>query len=190
MLLTDAYLTYAKHLYYGKVCPEDVNQSWYVPCREPEINFPDHLTQALLEDEVSESLIQLKPSHPGYQWLKKALAQYRHRYDRAREIGPIQNADGTIDMRVVQKKLIQLGDLDSKDWDQLTEAIITFKRRHGLSGDSNIDSATISWMNLSLETHISNHNSKFRTVAMATGRVGGQIYLSKYCGFYFTNDGG
>ena len=154
ILLTDAYLIYAKHLYLGKVCPDDVNQQWHVPCREPEINFPNYLTQALLENEVPESLIQLKPSHPGYQRLKQALAHYRQLYDRGKEIAPIQNADGTIDMRVVQKKLIQLGDLESKDWDQLTEAIIRFKKRHGLAGDSNIDSATISWMNASLEASI------------------------------------
>ncbi len=96
ILFTDAYLTYAKHLYLGKICPDDVNQQWYVPCRELEVEFWDYLTEALEERNISESLELLKPNHPGYAKLKKALARYRKLYHDSTQKRSVLDADTSL----------------------------------------------------------------------------------------------
>ena len=151
ILLTDAYLTYAKHLYNGKVCPDQIDQEWYIPCRKVTSSYQSILNTALRQNDIPGSLDKLRPSYPGYHLLKSALARYR-RLEKQSFTGNQTNAllvNGHINRSEIRRKLKLLGDLKPNENrpHHLTEAIVRFKIRHGLVANDEIDSVTIAMLN-------------------------------------------
>lgn len=78
VLMTDAIMTYAKHLIRGKVNPKQLASTWNY---EQFDVSPDAAAASLLKHVKSKSLDKglnnLKPVLPHYQRLKKALVFYR-----------------------------------------------------------------------------------------------------------------
>ena len=157
VLLTDAYLIYARHLNAGKVCPEKINQQWYFPCRELNINFENHLQLALSSHDISSSLENLKPKLSGYHQLKAALASYRGlqniRHTKTLSI-PMQTSR---DDEQIVLQLIALGDLQKKSRNNssaLKEAVEKFQSRHGLKPTGVLDSMTVVTLNTPIADRI------------------------------------
>lgn len=161
VLLTDAYLTFAAHLYRGKVCPEKVDLGWHADCKQVEIDYSSHLSQALNDKDVLGSLDRLKPQEPAYQQLKAALAHYRKLQSIHMEgfpsIQPKPLRNDVLDIEFLEDRLIALGDLskrDVTDAQKVANAVNQFQHRHGFDTDDMIDSLTIGALNVSLQERI------------------------------------
>ena len=75
LLATDAYLTLAGHLLFGKVDPVSITPSWSINGRRKDL--VQHLAAALKHGEIEKSLEELSPRAPEYSTLKKSLSHYR-----------------------------------------------------------------------------------------------------------------
>lgn len=74
VLLTDAYLSHAEDLAHGRVAARDVGADLKVP--DDRVDVVASLERALAGSVTSE-IDRLRPSHPEYAALRKALARYR-----------------------------------------------------------------------------------------------------------------
>jgi murein L,D-transpeptidase YcbB/YkuD len=71
LLLTGAFLLYCSHLQSGKVNPKTISPEWHVIRREgePVLTFK----QALLTNQLTNTLYNVLPTHPEYQSLKESF---------------------------------------------------------------------------------------------------------------------
>jgi murein L,D-transpeptidase YcbB/YkuD len=152
LLFTDAYLLYARHLFAGKICPDEVNQEWYVPCREMELEYWEYLNHALIGDTVLSSLDQLKPQHAAYQELKAALSHYRYLVESTAQSIPSSNDD----IPRIQQKLTIFEDLQTggDDRESISKGISNFQDRHGLPSTGKVDSLTLQLLQIPLTDRI------------------------------------
>lgn len=99
LLLTNAFLLYADHLRGGRVPPQ--RRDW------PEEDSADPaalLDSALADGRVGQALEELRPAHPQYALLRRALAEYRRRA-----------AAGTDSAAALQERIAQL-ELNLERW--------------------------------------------------------------------------
>lgn len=163
MLLTDAFLLYASHLFSGKVNPETIDAQWHVTRREGDP--VELLNRALASGKIDKAIQSALPKHKIYSDLKNALKTYR-------AIGFVRqwlNIKGTSikvameDERIpeIRERLFVLGDLKDRRAeneklfdDSLLQALKNFQRRHGLQDDGEIGPLTTSELNVSIEQRI------------------------------------
>lgn len=164
LLLTDAFLLYASHLFTGKVDQEKISPKWKISTNEGDP--VSVLEQAILKNSMNSSLENIKPKHNIYKGLKNALQKYN---DFKNEGGWQQIPDGILikpnieDSRIplIRKRLVATKDLpkrflkNSNIYDEdLIAAVKQFQLRHGLDTNSEIDKKTLLAMNLSVEERI------------------------------------
>jgi murein L,D-transpeptidase YcbB/YkuD len=75
LLLTAAYLSYARDLARGSSRPEDLDPQWHASPRD--VDGVATLERALGENHIQESLAHLAPATPQYAGLKAQLRRYR-----------------------------------------------------------------------------------------------------------------
>ncbi len=160
VLMTDAIMTYAKHLIRGKVNPKLLSDTWNY---EQSDVTPDAAAKALLKHVKSKSLEKglndLKPTLPHYKTLKDALVFYRE-LDTKGELANItlQNKvlkPGQSDPAVplLKQKLQRLnyyssGISDETSYDnELVEAVKKFQYLHQVADDGVIGNETIKLLN-------------------------------------------
>jgi len=158
ILLTDAYLVYANHLYEGKICPDTYDLDWEVEC-DKRISFAMHLDSAINNNNIAESLNQLKPKHIEYQRLKNALARLSDykpnaKFDLLKLDGKVEFGDSTELNSKIKKRLAYwnhldlVNELDSNVFDStMLLAIIDFQDVNGLAPDGIVGSKTIEALN-------------------------------------------
>ncbi|MBM3422576.1 MAG: L,D-transpeptidase family protein [Chlorobi bacterium] len=160
LLLTDAFLTLAYHLRFGKVDPESMDPDWNldVSVRRKAIEY--RLQQAITAGRIREALDELRPRHPEYTQLKKGLALYRSiakagGWQRIPEGASFR--EGTTDSRVplLRKRLRASGDLSSALVDTsnvysaaMVGAVKRFQKRNGLEVDGIAGPATVHELNI------------------------------------------
>ena len=139
LLLTDAYLVYAAHLYNGKVCPENIDPDWHAACKETEIDYPDYLAETLINGNIPESLEALKPKNPAYTKLKLALKHYRQLESGDKTKNLINRKlyfEGyqTLELDQIVDRLVVSGDLPCQmdqttpENEMIAKALINFKK--------------------------------------------------------------
>jgi murein L,D-transpeptidase YcbB/YkuD len=160
VLMTDAIMTYAKHLIRGKVNPKQLASTWNY---EQFDVSPDAAAASLLKHVKSKSLDKglnnLKPVLPHYQRLKKALVFYRE-LDAKGELPAISLQSkalkpGQTDPAVplLKQKLHRLnyytGNLsDAHEYDdELVDAVKKFQYAHQVDDDGIIGGATLKLLN-------------------------------------------
>ncbi|WP_158675455.1 L,D-transpeptidase scaffold domain-containing protein [Thiohalobacter thiocyanaticus] len=75
VLLTDAFLAYARHLYSGRNRPQLIDPAWHI---EPGSLDAEALLSRVLENgRLEATLAALTPPHPEYRLLQDLLARYR-----------------------------------------------------------------------------------------------------------------
>ncbi|TLU87763.1 MAG: murein L,D-transpeptidase [Chlorobium sp.] len=166
LLLSDAFLTLAGHLRYGKVDPERIDPNWNINDLRSNSALDKILQHAIVSEQIDIVLKKLRPQHPGYVQLKKGLAKYR---TIAREGGwPVQPEgtklqEGVRDVRVtlLRQRLIVSGDIAALPSDtsmvytrDLVEAVRRFQKRSGLDTDGVVGAATRRVMNIPVEKRI------------------------------------
>jgi L,D-transpeptidase YcbB len=161
-LLSDGLLTYARHVYGGKVDHECLNAVWDADCKELEINYSTYVLDAFRHFSLTESFEKLKPTNEGYIKLKDALQYYRHlaaAHSNVEMFDPSSTMDNKLILNEIwtSQKLIVNGDLKEENFrnsDSIVAAVINFKKRHGLEENHDLDTATINELNKSLNIRI------------------------------------
>ena len=165
LLLTDAFLIYASHLFSGRVNPETFDSEWHVVALK-EVDLPRYLEEALASGRISEALDGLLPVHHGYTELQRALFEYRR---LSRSGGWPRISDGPklqlndVDDRVAQlrQRLLATGDLmgpiegASEHFDSaLEDAVRMFQLRHGLEADGVVGAGTLAALNVPINERV------------------------------------
>jgi len=163
LLLTDAFLVYGAHLLAGQVDPVSVDAEWHA--NRPEADLAQVLQDGLDQSAIAAALESLRPTHPAYARLTRALADYRAIQVRG-GWAPVRAGDklerGTEGerVRVLRARLAATVDLpaaaatgDVFD-DDLDQAVRRFQQRHGLDVDGVVGPATLASLNVPVADRI------------------------------------
>lgn len=164
LVLTDAFLLYASHLLYGKVNSATLEPQWSLHTGENRIISV--LEQAVQNNNIKNSLENIKPKHAIYLGLKKALEQYKTIKQKGGwQIIPAGSTIkvGDVDPRIplIRARLIATKDF-SRSWEinsnkydhDLVNALKLFQVRHGIDIDGEIGFKTMTAMNINVDERI------------------------------------
>ena len=141
-IATDAWMSAAAHMLYGKLDPVSIEPNWTAGKRQ--VDFASVLSYALESGTISGSLEQFAPMQPGYALLKSELARLRD--TAAQPIARVSDGPAlkpgmeTPRVREMQARLIQLGLMepgsDTGKMDTATvSAVETLQVLEGLEDD-------------------------------------------------------
>lgn len=158
ILMTDAFLLLAAHLYFGKVDPEKNDANWKLQRKEPELFLDKRLENAVTTTSVEHELNQLLPKEKNYQIMRDRLAWYRNleKHDwnpiasgATLKPGDVNNAIPQIRGRL-NKLNYKISDTVSNLYDEeLEKKVMAFQQRHGLNPDGVIGRFTLQALNIS-----------------------------------------
>lgn len=166
ILMSDAFITLASHLRYGKVDPERLEPSWFIRDTSRNSALEYRLQQAIVSERIVALLHELRPQHPGYNQLKKALAHYRA---IVRDGGwPVMREGATLkegrrERRVplLRRRLEVSGELAAQNPDtstvfsrELSDAVKRFQKQNAMTSDGVVGTATLNVMNIPVERRI------------------------------------
>ncbi|ABL66147.1 L,D-transpeptidase family protein [Chlorobium phaeobacteroides] len=166
LLLSDAFLTLAYHLRFGKVLPESLDPDWNVNRTLAKSALEFRLQQAIAAERIAGLLDELSPRHPGYERMKKGLAHYRvivktGGWQKVTEGKKIKEGDRDNRVRQIRRRLQESGDLVFRSADTsrvfskaMADAVVRFQKRNGLSVDGAAGAETIREMNISAAERI------------------------------------
>jgi murein L,D-transpeptidase YcbB/YkuD len=154
--LDHALLSYASHLFYGRVDPRQIRPDW--ESRRRPRDLAAFLNDALARNRLEPALEDLAPSQPGYRALSAALVRYREIAARGGwalvpEPTPGRRISGT-ERELLARRLDAEGDLDGTNWRltgtdaDLAEALRRFQHRHGLRDHGALDARTLGALNV------------------------------------------
>ncbi|MDN3686802.1 L,D-transpeptidase family protein [Cyclobacterium jeungdonense] len=164
ILLSDAFLTYAHHLYKGKVHPEHLNGIWDIQTKQTEPSVLGRLNRALSGNHVKEELHSLRPKLLVYERMRLSMKKY-HGMEKAYEDKNWIPLSIEESLKVTQRnehvphireKLIFWKDLESypviaeqRDFydSTMAEGVKKFQLRNGLQPDGILGRATIEALN-------------------------------------------
>ncbi|WP_324721772.1 L,D-transpeptidase family protein [Salinimicrobium sp. HB62] len=158
LLLSDAFLTYARHLYYGKLDPEELHEFWGIS-RQPK-DLKELLQKGVENNEIPEILEDLKPKSQVYHGLKKSLAEYRELKNKQDTINKIARGqvikpnDSDPRISAIAQRLEQLSGFNPDSLtnqnvysEALVEAIKEFQESKSIQTDGIIGNSTIDELN-------------------------------------------
>ncbi|MEM7008117.1 MAG: L,D-transpeptidase family protein [Thermodesulfobacteriota bacterium] len=164
LLLSNAFLNYARDVHYGRVNPGQINLE--LLSSERPINISELLTTSTANNQVKKTLDGLMPKYPVYAQLRDGLQEYRE----IAENGGWQRVPygdkfkkGARGTRVValRERLIVTGELESSVpvsdvFDEtLDQAVRKYQSRNGLYVDGVVGKSTIEALNVPVEQRIS-----------------------------------
>lgn len=145
LLLTDALVRLAFHLYYGKVDPQTLHPRWRMPPYIGNLEAAALINRKIEAGGIRLFIDSLRPDHPFYRRLRAALTTYRRMADAGGfpEIpdGPLIEKE-TRDSRVplIRQRLQRSGDLPAASPDAgdlfdaaMEEATARFQDRHRIA---------------------------------------------------------
>ena len=161
-LLIGAVLRYAKAVKAGRLAPDAFLNDWGL--RPLPYDPGPEFIRAVAEDRLAAWLAALPPPYSGYQALRRALVAWRASVAPATgatwrpiPVGKALSADNRADPRIgdLRRNLAVYGyavDPAATGWDAaLTEAVIQFQKRHGLSAEGVVGKTTLEALNVSPE---------------------------------------
>jgi murein L,D-transpeptidase YcbB/YkuD len=181
--LTQAFLTFAKHLQQGRVAPGQVDEHWFGQPRNGDL--AQVLKVSLESGKLAEALDGLKAQHPQYAALKKALARYREAAAHGgweplpTSLSSLRPGKADPAVATLRAHLIATGDLAAEAGpavvpaaapapggspmtaatapvfeSALQDALKRFERRHALPADGRLDRETLAALNVPVEDRI------------------------------------
>lgn len=201
MMLTDAFLRCGGHLLRGRLDPESVWPGWTIAGREDDV--PAVLEQGLADRDVSAALNSLRPAHPVYRGLTRALRDYRAILDAGGlpsfPAGP-KLERGLEDERVprLRECLAASGDFTPAPEDppllfddRLEAAVRAFQRRHGLDDDGIVFTRTVAALNVPAEARLLQILANLERWRWVSADLGRRHVLANIPGFmiYAVEDG-
>ena len=160
ILLTDAYLTFGKHLSNGLVPQEAIAGVWK-NAKHASIDMKSRLREALRDQRVKESLQQLTPSSHAYEKLRTIMEKYLKieemgGWKTIESIGTNDEGDDQYSFDDLKERLRVEGDLaiDDHSNEGYEDALKNFQSRHGIDADGIVGPKTLSKMNISVAEKI------------------------------------
>jgi L,D-transpeptidase YcbB len=166
LLLSDAFVTLAYHLRFGKVSPESLDPNWNLSRTLAKSALEFRLQQAIAAERIAAVLDELSPRHPGYERMKKGLAHYRFivktgGWQKVPEGKKITEGDRDNRVRQIRRRLQESGDLVFRAADTsrvfskaMADAVVRFQKRNGLNVDGAAGAETVREMNISAAERI------------------------------------
>ncbi|MBN1278790.1 MAG: L,D-transpeptidase family protein [Chlorobiaceae bacterium] len=166
LLMTDAFLTLAYHLRFGKVDPERIDPDWNLDGSTRRTALEYRLQRAIMSGRIKDVLDELRPGHPEYVQLKKGLARYRaiaKAGNWQRIPDGVTFRAGIRDSRIplLRKRLRESGDLSAAVVDTsnvysavMVEAVKRFQKRNGLEVDGIAGTVTVQQLNISASERV------------------------------------
>lgn len=160
ILLTDAYLTFGKHLSNGLIPNEAIAGVWK-NAKHVFIDMKSRLRQALRDKTVKESLQELTPSSHEYEALRTIMEKYLKieemgGWKTIEPIGRNDEGDDQYSSDDLRERLRAEGDLavDEHSNEAYEDALKNFQSRHGIDADGIVGAKTIAKMNISVAEKI------------------------------------
>ncbi len=166
ILLSDAFLSLASHLRYGKVDPKNLDPNWNINNAVTRSAVEYRLQNAIAKGQIAAVLTDLRPQSPRYIQLRTGLARYRAIAKEggwsALPEGPTLT-EGATDSRIpmLRKRLEASGEIAAQGSDttsvyskDMVDAVKKFQKRNGLHSDGDLGAATVKVMNISVEHRI------------------------------------
>ncbi len=175
VLLTDAFLTVATHLAFGRFSARKKTRDH--PTRHASVDLVDTLQRALDGQAIPATLRELAPSQAGYGKLRQALARYRQ--IAANDAWPVITPGPTLHMGVRHERVVALrhrlrvtgdlapfiapGVLDLDEFaaesemrfdSELDQAVRAIQSRHGLQVDGVVGPKTLAALNMPVDMRI------------------------------------
>ena len=168
ILCTDALLTLAYHMKFGKVDPERLDANWNIYEDIADLPVIIELMKELFEGgsgAVTRAIDEIRPPYKIYRALSRALVKYRAiESDGGWPTIPEGEVlkEGVRDERVItlRERLAVTGDLEGEQPDDdlfdedVVKGIKSFQQRHGLDVDGVVGNMTISTLNIPVSEKI------------------------------------
>ena len=162
ILCTDALLTLAYHMKFGKVDPERLDADWNIYEDMAELTDMLDRMEKVFEGgsgSVTRAMDEIRPSYEIYRALSRALVEYRKTEAEGGWVVVPEGEtlkEGMRDQRVIRlrERLVVTGDLktdgsaDDLFDEELARGVENFQRRHGLEVDGVVGKNTIATMNI------------------------------------------
>lgn len=167
LLLTDAFLELASHLYYGKLDAASLGTDWEITRDKPAYPFDAHLQSMLSGGDVAEGFKRYYPPYPGYEAmvaearsLKTQLPEdFTVKMNITESIKPGDSLEG---MAAIKNKLAFLGFYEPDTlsnpykYDEKTVAAVhRLQEQFGYNQDGAIGKNTLKALNMPVEQKIS-----------------------------------
>jgi murein L,D-transpeptidase YcbB/YkuD len=193
VLLTDAFVRLAYHLYFGKADPRTLQHGWNFARSLDGVDAVSALDKLLAASDPGAALDTLAPRLPLYRELRGALAQLREQERRGGwppvSAGPALEL-GSGDPRVGQlrQRLRASGDLavgvDETVFDaELDAAVRRFQARHGLETDGVVGRATLAALNVPVADRIAQVRANLERLRWVAREITGDFLLVDIAGF-------
>ncbi len=161
--LTAIMLGFGTDLLAGRLDPRAVDDGWYLRSRRSIIDST--LRAAIADDGFPDMLDALRPPQKEYRELVEALEEHRELLrGRGWPTVPagkeLKRGDQGTRVAALRERLRASKELDAPEDadpvydDEVTEAVARFQARHGIEADSSVGGATLSALNVPVETRI------------------------------------
>jgi murein L,D-transpeptidase YcbB/YkuD len=182
--LTYLYLKHAADLANGVSDLATADRRWHI--RPDPFDPLAHLTDALEQNRIRESLTDLVPTHREYAGLRDALARYREKAEAGGwpevpgdlRLTPGQTRPG---VAALARRLTASGDYAGGEPaaydDGLQEAVKKFQARHGLATAGRVGAETVAALNVPIEARIRQLELNLERWRWLPRDLGGQYVL-------------
>jgi L,D-transpeptidase YcbB len=157
ILLTDAFMLLASHLYFGKVESGQMRAEWKIQRKEPELRLDIRLQDALAKDDIRNVFNYLSPTTSSYAVLKTRLAFFKEILEVEWETiifkQSIKPGEQSTQLPAFRKRLkllkFEVSDTISELYDAEFEKVVKrFQLNNGLNPDGVIGRMTTEAMNI------------------------------------------
>ena len=166
ILLSDAFLTLAAHLRYGKVDPESLDPNWNITNNQKRRVFEQKLQHAIVSEHVGAVLAEFRPKDLKYEQLKRGLARYRIiasgggwpllENGVAMKVGVRDGRIPKLRQRLKVSGDIGLASADTSTvyGEEIAGAVRRFQQRNALDADGVVGINTLRTLNIPVERRI------------------------------------